>query len=85
MILSVARAGVNVGPLEVAARQQSIDPNVRPIALALLDAIRRSGRRTVDIWRETGFFASQSAWRMQKILSRFLHKRWPTDWTAAAR
>jgi len=49
MILSVARAGVNVGPLEVAARQQSIDPNVRPIALALLDAIQRSGRRTILI------------------------------------
>jgi len=49
MILSVARAGVDVGPLEVAARQLSIDPNVRPIALALLDAVRRSGRRTVLI------------------------------------
>jgi LuxR family maltose regulon positive regulatory protein len=49
VILSVARAGVDVGPLEVAARQLSIDPNVRPIALALLQAIRRSGRRTVLI------------------------------------
>jgi LuxR family maltose regulon positive regulatory protein len=49
VILSVARAGVDVGPLEVAARQQSIDPNVRPIALALLESIRRSGRRTVLI------------------------------------
>jgi len=49
VILSVARAGVDVGPLEVAARQQSIDPNVRPIALALLEAIRRSGRRAVLI------------------------------------
>jgi len=49
VILSVARSGVDVGPLEVAARQQSIDPNVRPIALALLESIRRSGRRTVLI------------------------------------
>ena len=49
VVLSVARAGVDVGPLEVAARQQSIDPNVRPIALALLEAIRRSGRRAVLI------------------------------------
>ncbi|HWW81230.1 MAG TPA: LuxR C-terminal-related transcriptional regulator [Steroidobacteraceae bacterium] len=49
MILSVARAGVDVGPLEVAARQLSIDLNVRPIALALLEAIRRSGRRAVLI------------------------------------
>lgn len=49
VILSVARAGVDVGPLEVAARQLSIDPNVRPIALALLGSIRRSGRRTVLI------------------------------------
>lgn len=49
VVLSVARAGVDVGPLEVAARQQSIDPNVRPIALALLAAIRRSGRRAVLI------------------------------------
>jgi len=49
VILSVARAGVDVGHLEVAARQLSIDPNVRPIALALLEAIRRSGRRTVLI------------------------------------
>ncbi|HEY2399300.1 MAG TPA: hypothetical protein VGI23_03045, partial [Steroidobacteraceae bacterium] len=49
VILSMASAGVDVGPLEVAARQQSIDPNVRPIALALLEAIRRSGRRTVLI------------------------------------
>jgi LuxR family transcriptional regulator, maltose regulon positive regulatory protein len=49
IILAVARSGVEVGPLEVAARQQSIDPNVRPIALALLEAIRRSGRRVVLI------------------------------------
>jgi LuxR family maltose regulon positive regulatory protein len=49
MILSVARAGVDVGPLEVAARQLSIDLNIRPIALALLEAMRRSGRRTVLI------------------------------------
>jgi LuxR family maltose regulon positive regulatory protein len=49
VILSVASAGVDVGPLEVAARQQSIDPNVRPIALALLESMRRSGRRTVLI------------------------------------
>ncbi|MDB6083935.1 MAG: transcriptional regulator, partial [Gammaproteobacteria bacterium] len=49
VILSVARAGVDVGALEVSARQLSIDPNVRPIALALLEAIRRSGRRTVLI------------------------------------
>ena len=49
MILSVARAGVDVGPLEVAARQLSIDLNIRPIALALLEAIRRSGRRAVLI------------------------------------
>lgn len=49
MILSVARAGVDVGSLEVAARQLSIDLNVRPIALALLEAIRRSGRRAVLI------------------------------------
>jgi LuxR family maltose regulon positive regulatory protein len=49
VILSVARAGVDVGQLEVAARQLSIDPNVRPIALTLLEAIRRSGRRTVLI------------------------------------
>jgi LuxR family transcriptional regulator, maltose regulon positive regulatory protein len=49
VILSVARAGVDVGPLEVAARQLSIDLNIRPIALALLEAIRRSGRRAVLI------------------------------------
>jgi len=49
VILSVARAGIDVGQLEVAARQLSIDPNVRPIALALLEAIRRSGRQTVLI------------------------------------
>lgn len=49
VILSVARAGVDVGHLEVAARQLAIDPNVRPIALALLEAIGRSGRRTVLI------------------------------------
>jgi LuxR family transcriptional regulator, maltose regulon positive regulatory protein len=49
VVLSLARAGVDVGPLEVAARQQSIDPNVRPVALALLEAIRRSGRRAVLI------------------------------------
>jgi LuxR family maltose regulon positive regulatory protein len=49
VILSVARAGVDVGALEVSARQLSIGPNVRPIALALLDAIRRSGRRAVLI------------------------------------
>jgi ATP/maltotriose-dependent transcriptional regulator MalT len=49
VILAVARAGVEVGALEVAARQQSIDPNVRPIALALLEAIRASGRRVVLI------------------------------------
>ena len=49
VILSVARAGVDVGLLEVAARQQSIDPNVRPVALVLLETIHRSGRRTVLI------------------------------------
>jgi len=49
VILSVARAGIDVGALEVAARQLAIDPNVRPIALALLQTIRRSGRRTVLI------------------------------------
>lgn len=49
VILSVAQSGVDVGPLEVAARQQSIDTNVRPIAFALLEAIRRTGRRTVLI------------------------------------
>lgn len=49
MILSVARAGVDVGPLEVAARQLSIGPNVRPVALALLEAIRRSARRAILI------------------------------------
>ena len=49
MILSVARAGVDVGPLEVAARQLSIGPNVRPVALALLEAIRRSPRRAILI------------------------------------
>jgi LuxR family maltose regulon positive regulatory protein len=46
-ILAVAQAGVDVGALEIAARQQAIDTNVRPIALALLEAIRRSGRRVV--------------------------------------
>jgi LuxR family transcriptional regulator, maltose regulon positive regulatory protein len=49
VILAVARAGVDVGALEVVARQQSIDTNVEPSALALLDAIRRSGKRTVLI------------------------------------
>jgi len=49
VVLSVARAGVDVGSLEVAARQQSIDTYVRPIALSLLEAIRNSGRRTVLI------------------------------------
>jgi LuxR family maltose regulon positive regulatory protein len=49
IVLSVARAGVEVGSLEVAARQQSIDTYVRPIALSLLEAIRRSDRRTVLI------------------------------------
>jgi LuxR family maltose regulon positive regulatory protein len=49
VILSVARAGIDVGALEVAARQLSIDPNVRPIAIALLQTIRQSGRRTVLI------------------------------------
>lgn len=47
VILAVAQAGIDVGPLEVAARQQSIDTHVRPIAIALLDAIRRAPRRTV--------------------------------------
>lgn len=49
LIMSVASAGVDVGALEVAARQQSIDTHVRPIALALLEAICRSGKRTVLI------------------------------------
>jgi ATP/maltotriose-dependent transcriptional regulator MalT len=49
LIMSVASAGVDVGALEVAARQQSIDTYVRPIVLALLDAIYRSGNRTVLI------------------------------------
>lgn len=49
LIMSVASAGVDVGALEVAARQQSIDTYVRPIVLALLDAIHRSGNRTVLI------------------------------------
>ncbi len=49
LIMSVASAGVDVGALEVAARQQSIDTYVRPIILALLDAIYRSGNRTVLI------------------------------------
>jgi len=46
LILALARAGVDVGPLEVAALQQSIDTNVRPIVAALLEAIRRSSRRS---------------------------------------
>lgn len=47
LIMSVARAGVDVGALEVAARQQSIDAYVSPIVLALLEAIKRSGRLVV--------------------------------------
>lgn len=49
LILAVARTGVDVGPLEVAARQQSIDAHVRPIISALLEAIRCSPRRVVLI------------------------------------
>ncbi len=49
LIMSVASAGVDVGSLEVAARQQSIDTYVRPIVLALLEAIYRSPNRTVLI------------------------------------
>ncbi|MGH2842204.1 MAG: LuxR C-terminal-related transcriptional regulator, partial [Solirubrobacteraceae bacterium] len=49
LIMSVASAGVDVGALEVAARQQSIDTSVRPIVLALLEAIYRSTNRTVLI------------------------------------
>ena len=49
LIMSVASASVDVGALEVAARQQSIDTYVRPIVFALLEAISRSPNRTVLI------------------------------------
>ncbi len=49
LIMSVAASGIDVGFLEVAARQQSIDTHVRPIALALLDAIQRAGSPVVLI------------------------------------
>jgi len=68
MILAVARAGVDVGPLEVSARQLSIDPNVRPIALALLEAIRRSGRRTVLILDDFHRARSASSGRVEGLL-----------------
>jgi LuxR family maltose regulon positive regulatory protein len=47
LILSVARAGVDVGALEIAARQQSIDASVRPILATFLAAAERHGRRIV--------------------------------------
>jgi adenine deaminase len=49
VILAVAKGGVDVGPLEIAARQQSIEANVRPIIATFLAAVRRSPRRVVLI------------------------------------
>lgn len=49
VILAVAKGGVDVGPLEIAARQQSIEANVRPIIATFLAAARRSPRRVVLI------------------------------------
>lgn len=49
LILAVARAGVEVGPLEIAARQQSIDTSLRSTLAALLTSIRQSHKRVVII------------------------------------
>lgn len=52
LILAIAKAGIDVGPLEIAARQQSIDTSVRPIIAALLGAIHKSSKRVVIILDE---------------------------------
>jgi LuxR family maltose regulon positive regulatory protein len=49
LILAVAKGGVDVGALEIVARQQSLDANVRPIVATFLAAVRRSARRVVLI------------------------------------
>lgn len=73
VILSAARAGVDVGPLEVAARQQSIGPNVRPIALALLAGIRCGGRRAVLILEDFHRTRSRSVDEVVELLMEHSH------------
>jgi LuxR family maltose regulon positive regulatory protein len=68
LIMSLAGAGVDVGSLEVAARQQSIDTYVRPIVLALLEAIYRSPNRTVLILDEFHRARSQAVDEVVEML-----------------
>lgn len=49
VILAVAKSGVDVGSLEIGARQQSIDMNVRQLVATFLAQIQRSQRRLVII------------------------------------
>jgi len=49
VILAVADAGIDVGSLEIAARQQSVDLTARQFTATLLTQIRRAQRRVVLI------------------------------------
>src|SRR5262249_22572629 len=49
VILAVAKSGVDVGSLEIAARQQSSDINVRQLAATFLSQIQRVASRVVLI------------------------------------
>jgi len=49
LILAVSKAGVDVGAADIAARQQLIDADIRPILAAMLVAIRKSSKRVVII------------------------------------
>lgn len=49
VILAVAKSGVDVGRIEIAARQQSIDMNVRQLVATFLSQIQRCERRLILI------------------------------------
>jgi LuxR family maltose regulon positive regulatory protein len=49
VILAVAKAGIDVGSLEIPARQQAIDMNVRQLVATFLNQIRSARRRVVLI------------------------------------
>lgn len=49
LILSAVQAGINVGRLEIAARQHLVDANVKATVGAFIDAVRTSGKRLVVI------------------------------------
>ena len=49
LILAIARSGIDVGALEIAASQQAVDANVRAVLAGLIAAIRRRAMPVVVI------------------------------------